>query len=718
LALAQGTLDTSTPINFNSAPYSGANLAGLSIGALSGGTSYSGTITPATSSTTLASGLVIAANTYRLGGGGTLTIPGAQLTGAGNSLVAANGGTVALNGLNTYGGTTTIKGVYVLSDANRATKNDFSAGAGALMPQILSVSHLGVGSAASSIGSSSNAAANLVIGGGTLQYTGAGDSTDRLFTMTPTGAALDASGTGPIVFSNTGSVAQTTIAPILATSFGVNSGGGVPFNRAIFPATVDTSGVALGMTVTDSAGQFPAGTVVTGVDSTATGSDVYVSYQTQIGEAFNDTLTFTVQNRALTLTGTNTGANTLDTALVNPASSGTLAINKTGVGTWFLSGANTYTGGTGVNAGILEATGTGSLPGYNVSGNITVASGGTMAVAVGGAGQFTSANIDTLRSNATFSAGSYLGIDTTSAPSGFSYASNITGVLGLNKLGANTLTLSGTDTYSGPTLVSQGTLAVTTTGSIPNSAVTVGGATAGTLNFAASTSGILVRNLTSLNIVNGSANMLAAPTATQNTVRSVLVTPSLTVGTGTDLDLANNDLIEKSTTASSVLSQIKAGFNAPSGYWNGTGGIVSTSAAGNAQYLTALGYMQSTGGSFDGVATTTSDTLVKYTYYGDANLDGSVNGGDYTQIDHGYSMNLTGWQNGDFNYDGVVDGSDYSLIDNTYNQINASGATPLAITAGAADLVASPANVPEPTTLALLGIGTIGLLGRRRRRNA
>jgi hypothetical protein len=66
----------------------------------------------------------------------------------------------------------------------------------------------------------------------------------------------------------------------------------------------------------------------------------------------------------------------------------------------------------------------------------------------------------------------------------------------------------------------------------------------------------------------------------------------------------------------------------------------------------------------------------------------------------------------------VVDGSDYSLIDNTYNQINASGATPLAITAGAADLVASPANVPEPTTLALLGIGTIGLLGRRRRRNA
>jgi len=42
---------------------------------------------------------------------------------------------------------------------------------------------------------------------------------------------------------------------------------------------------------------------------------------------------------------------------------------------------------------------------------------------------------------------------------------------------------------------------------------------------------------------------------------------------------------------------------------------------------------------------------------------------------------LTGWSNGDFNYDGVVDGSDYSLIDNAFNQINATGAAPLAVSA-------------------------------------
>jgi hypothetical protein len=61
--------------------------------------------------------------------------------------------------------------------------------------------------------------------------------------------------------------------------------------------------------------------------------------------------------------------------------------------------------------------------------------------------------------------------------------------------------------------------------------------------------------------------------------------------------------------------------------------------------------------------------LVKYTDYGDANLDGTVNVADYTRLDAGFISGgkLTGWFNGDFNYDGVVDGSDYTLMDNAFN---------------------------------------------------
>jgi len=64
-------------------------------------------------------------------------------------------------------------------------------------------------------------------------------------------------------------------------------------------------------------------------------------------------------------------------------------------------------------------------------------------------------------------------------------------------------------------------------------------------------------------------------------------------------------------------------------------------------------------------------------------------------------MNLTGWSNGDFNYDGVVDGSDFALIDNTFNQITATGSTPLALIASPTALSA----IPEPGTLSLLGLG-------------
>ena len=53
--------------------------------------------------------------------------------------------------------------------------------------------------------------------------------------------------------------------------------------------------------------------------------------------------------------------------------------------------------------------------------------------------------------------------------------------------------------------------------------------------------------------------------------------------------------------------------------------------------------------------------------YGDANLDGHVDGTDYSLIDNGFNMGLHGWINGDFNGDGKVDGADYSLIDNSFH---------------------------------------------------
>ena len=125
---------------------------------------------------------------------------------------------------------------------------------------------------------------------------------------------------------------------------------------------------------------------------------------------------------------------------------------------------------------------------------------------------------------------------------------------------------------------------------------------------------------------------------------------------------------------------LKSGFNSGGGYWDGPG-IDSSFAANpavNGGYLTSLGVASGvTGGN--GASTT---EMMKYTYYGDADLSGTVDGTDYNQIDTHNGQSGVGWQNGDFNYDGVVDASDYTLIDNAFNLQGSGGlASPLGIVA-------------------------------------
>jgi autotransporter-associated beta strand protein len=269
-------------------------------------------------------------------------------------------------------------------------------------------------------------------------------------------------------------------------------------------------------------------------------------------------------------------------------------------------------------------------------------------------------------------------------------ASNATGG-SVVKQGSGNLTLSGVNSYLGSTTVNAGTLTLAVAGALPSG--------------------------TNLNI-NGSAKLivsnLGSPTA--------ISVGTLTIGTGGQLELNNNALVVASSTLSAVNTLVKEGYN--SGRWNGTTGIISTAAGTNASHLTALGVIQnSTNGSPSGPVLYTSldgqtgltdgDVLVKYTYYGDANLSGKVDSADYTRIDGGYLNHLTGWFNGDFNYDNVVNGSDYTLIDNAFNT---QGASLASVIASPTDQIGNgTSSVPEPTSLGLLAIGAVGLLGRRRR---
>ncbi len=104
---------------------------------------------------------------------------------------------------------------------------------------------------------------------------------------------------------------------------------------------------------------------------------------------------------------------------------------------------------------------------------------------------------------------------------------------------------------------------------------------------------------------------------------------------------------------------------------------------------------------------TTNDIVtVKYTYAGDASLDGKVDTSDFMTLAQNFGSTNANWQTGDFNYDGVVNALDFNAIATNFGQS----------TLPAPELSAPLGTlVPEPTSLSVLAIaGT--LLGARRRR--
>jgi fibronectin-binding autotransporter adhesin len=324
------------------------------------------------------------------------------LSGTGSSGISKEGvGILRLAATNTYAGKTTIA-------------------AGTLEAGVLAN-----GGSNSSIGKSANAAANLVFGAATatLRYIGAADvTTDRGFTTSSGaggGATLESSGTGALTLSSS-----------VAMAYG----------------TAD-------------------------------------------------------ETRTLTLGGTNAGANTFSKTI---SSNGTEAVSltKAGTGRWVVSGDNSFPGATAINAGVLRITHANALG--TIDGNTTVATAGLLELAGGISsaeplilqGVNAAADADrivnvsgnnTLSGNFSINTGggSYGfrsdadkliisgNIVKGTASSGRTFFlrgagdGEVSGVISgtgytpaIIKEGTGTWTLSGANTYSGMTTVSNGTLAV------------------------------------------------------------------------------------------------------------------------------------------------------------------------------------------------------------------------------------------------------------------
>ena len=390
----------------------------------------------------------------------TITSSAGNLIGGSASLVKSGSGVLTLaGGANTNTGVTTLSG------------------------GILSVSTLANGGAASDIGAASSAAANLVLNGGRLQYLGSGVSLDRLFTITTAGGTIDASGAAALRFTNSGALGY--------------SGNGAR-TLTLTGATVDTN--TLAAPLADNGGTTTltkngAGTWVLAGNNTYSGVTTIANGILQIGASgASGTLgTGNIVNNG------NLDFNRTGTVTVTGAISGSGSVTNDGAGTVVLTANSSYTGGTTINAGALQAGNggaTGQLPPatpivnngnliFNTTGSYisagffaTISGTGNVWVQKGfvkTVGQNTYTGWTRIDSGASFQVsegnqGSFLSSVVTNNGTlvfgrqdnlVFGYSNNIAGSGRVlkevnNTQGGGDITLAGTNTYTGGTFIAGG----------------------------------------------------------------------------------------------------------------------------------------------------------------------------------------------------------------------------------------------------------------------
>lgn len=219
--------------------------------------------------------------------------------------VAANSAYLTLYGLNTYTGATVMH------------------------QGPIKINTMADGGQPSSVGASSNAASNLVIGdsdwtaGASLIYVGSGSTTNRLFTATGTTAGsgtLESSGTGPLVFTNTGDLVTNSGATL--TLSGTNTDNNTLSPR-ITSGALTKSGT--GTWILNAANTYGGTTAISGGTLRINGS------------LSSSTATVTVSGTSSSVYGTLGGTGTIGRPvainafghLAPGASAGTLTINNT-----------------------------------------------------------------------------------------------------------------------------------------------------------------------------------------------------------------------------------------------------------------------------------------------------------------------------------------------------------------------------------------------------
>jgi autotransporter-associated beta strand protein len=400
--------------------------------------------------------------TFSLGsGGGTI-----RFTTAGSAVFTLNAvisgvgdfrkhgsGEIRLGADNTYGGSTILIGGSLSLAASERIPDSSAV-------DIASIAELNLNGFTETIGSLAGSG-SLLLGSWTLNTGGNNSSTTFSGTISgENGGVLHKVGSGTLTLS--GNNSNTDVVKVSGGTLSGNTIGNIGSNSAFGNGTTDSR-----IEIHD------------GATLEYTGPNASTNRWLRLGD-IGGTLSVSNADTVLDWTG-----------LVSDPGS----LTKIGAGTLTLSGNCTYAGGSGINGGTLQFAETNSMPSSGVvsvegSGNsatLAVNAGGTSEWSNGASGGGTIGGLiagtggQGMADQIKWYTNSALGIDTTNAPGGALTYGGVIGSfknesggtrndVGLTKLGSGKLILTAANTYTGPTTISGGTLAVN--GSI-NGPVTV-----------------------------------------------------------------------------------------------------------------------------------------------------------------------------------------------------------------------------------------------------
>ena len=509
--LTTNTLDADFDLNsltFNSlgggVTLGGSKMLTLEATTANGNPMGNGITSSGTNTITAKVGLA-ASQTWTVAAGGNLTVKGAMSDfGGGCTLTKEGVGTLSLSGANTFSGVLKVnKGILeirntaataggiagniiVASTGNTSTGGSLQLAAnGSITLTDRNIVIQGAGESGSNLTAALYGLQGIVTCNGSITLDGSG--TYRLYARAMNvpltdfrinGAlARSGSNTGGLVLQVDGQSLNYTVGGLMTLNAPLDNNGGA----------VTVTGTNLGTLLLNSGGNDLGDVTLNGAYTTGA-APMFTTVRLGTSDALATSKNLTLTKGVFDLAGncqtvnalsgvagvaliTNSAAATTSTLSVGNGNgsgttfsgviengSGTLALVKTGSGSQILAGANTYGGGTTVNAGTLIFTQATAL--------------GTGAVGFGGNASLQAGAAATL-SNDIGLAPEIAGIFDTQAYA-VTLAGTVSGAGGLTKIGTGALTLTGSNSHSGISSVSAGTLALGSVNALLNSTLDTG----------------------------------------------------------------------------------------------------------------------------------------------------------------------------------------------------------------------------------------------------